>query len=138
MSVDHSRMNTTYDRNRGWLPLSCGMGTEPLRTSKSLIVTRPVHLGGDQIGTICLESNLQEVSARQQAYSVIMLAAFAMALLAAYALSATMQRVISGPILHLAQTARLISTTRTYSSRAEKQTDDETGRFVDDFNGMLA
>ena len=132
------RIFTTYDRNRGWLPLDCGMETEPRRRSASLIVTRPVHLGSDQIGTVCLESNLQEVTARQRAYAVIMLAAFAMALLAAYALSATMQRLISGPILHLAQTARLISTTRTYSSRAEKQTEDETGRLVDDFNGMLA
>ncbi len=132
------RIFTTYDRNRGWLPLSCGMETESLRTSASLVVTRPVRLGRDQIGTVCLESNLQEVNARRRAYAVIMLAAFAMALLAAYALSATMQRLISGPILHLAQTARLVSTTRTYSSRAEKQTEDETGRLVDDFNGMLA
>jgi two-component system sensor histidine kinase/response regulator len=132
------RIFTTYDRNRGWLPLECGMVTEPLRTGASLIVTRPVHLGGDQIGTVCIESDLQEVTARRRAYAVIMLAAFVMALLAAYALSATLQRLISGPILHLAQTARLVSTTRTYSSRAEKQTEDETGHLVDDFNGMLA
>jgi signal transduction histidine kinase/DNA-binding response OmpR family regulator len=134
------RVFTTYDRNRdGWLPLVCGMDkAAPLFTEASLIVARPIQLGRERIGTICLESNLQEVTARHEAYGVIMLAAFAMALLAAYALSATLQRLISGPILHLAQTARLISTTRAYSSRAEKQTEDETGRLVDDFNGMLA
>ena len=132
------RIFTTYDRNRGWLPLICGTATEPLLTADSLIVARPIQLGREQIGTVCLESNLQEVTARHEAYAVIMLAAFAMALLAAYALSATLQRLISGPILHLAQIAQLVSTTRTYSARATKHTEDETGRLVDDFNGMLA
>ena len=136
------RVFTTYDLNGGRVPLACvtesGVESAPLFTGTSLIVTRPIQLERGRIGTVCLESNLQEVTARHRAYGVIMLAAFGMALLAAYATSAALQRVISGPILHLAQTARLVTTTRTYSARAEKETEDETGRLVDDFNGMLA
>src|SRR5258705_8104041 len=64
------RIFTTYDRNRGWLPLICGTETKPVFTADSLTVARPIQLGREQIGTVCLESNLQEVTARHQAYAV--------------------------------------------------------------------
>src|SRR5712691_11550791 len=108
---------TTYDRTQGWLPLACGAAGTSQTSNALVIVTRAIVLGREQIGTVCLESDLQEVTARHRAYAFIMLAAFAVALLAAFTLSATLQRVISAPILHLAQIARIVSTTQMYSSR---------------------
>ena len=57
--------------------------------------------------------------------------------LVAFALSSRLQAVISGPILRLAETARAISTSRTYDVRAASGARDELGRLVDDFNLML-
>ena len=132
------RAFSEYGHDNSGRPMACGSETQPVYAAGLLIVTRAITLNGDRIGTICVESDLAGVAVRHRAYFTIMLGVLAFAMLAAYLLSGQLQRLISGPILNLAQTARIVSTTQTYSSRAEKRTDDETGRLVDDFNGMLA
>jgi light-regulated signal transduction histidine kinase (bacteriophytochrome) len=56
----------------------------------------------------------------------------------ARAISAVLQRRVSGPILELADTARAVSVNRDYSVRAKKQGNDELGLLSDAFNQMLA
>jgi len=56
---------------------------------------------------------------------------------AAYLASLRLQRVISGPILSLAGTAKTISEDKDYSARAIKKSDDEVGSLIDAFNDML-
>src|SRR5262249_24543630 len=46
--------------------------------------------------------------------------------------------VISGPVLQLSETARVVSHEKDYSLRAEKQSEDEVGVLIDSFNDMLA
>jgi PAS domain S-box-containing protein len=53
-------------------------------------------------------------------------------------LSAKLQRIISEPLVRLAQTAKEVSVGRNYSIRAEKSGEDELGRLVDSFNEMLS
>jgi signal transduction histidine kinase/CheY-like chemotaxis protein len=60
------------------------------------------------------------------------------AALIAFLFSSRLQRIISGPILSLAHTARIVSEQKDYSVRAEKRTDDEIGFLIDRFNEMLA
>jgi signal transduction histidine kinase/CheY-like chemotaxis protein len=60
------------------------------------------------------------------------------AALIAFLFSSRLQRIISGPILSLADTARVVSEQKNYSVRAEKRTDDEIGFLIDRFNGMLS
>ena len=55
-----------------------------------------------------------------------------------FILSARLQRVISGPVLKLAETARSVSENKDYSVRAEKHGDDEVGALIESFNEMLA
>ncbi len=55
----------------------------------------------------------------------------------ALAISNALQRRISGPILELADTARVVSVNRDYSVRAKKHGNDELGLFTDAFNQML-
>src|SRR5262249_1110224 len=58
--------------------------------------------------------------------------------LVVFLISLKLQRVISGPILHLAQTAKIVSVEKNYAIRAVKQAQDELGLLVDGFNEMLA
>jgi PAS domain S-box-containing protein len=54
-----------------------------------------------------------------------------------YLLGAQFQKILSKPILDLADTARSISQDRNYSLRATKTSEDEVGTLIDGFNGML-
>ena len=57
--------------------------------------------------------------------------------LVAFLVSLKLQKVISGPIVSLAEVARTVSKKRDYSIRAVKQNNDEVGSLIDDFNEML-
>ena len=52
-------------------------------------------------------------------------------------LSNLLQRVISRPIFHLAETAKSVSDGKNYSVRATKEGNDELGQLVDRFNEMI-
>jgi signal transduction histidine kinase len=67
----------------------------------------------------------------------IALAVMAMVLLIAYFVAHRLQQQISGPILELAETARLFSERTDYTVRARKRGKDELGRLTDAFNQML-
>src|SRR5437899_3188569 len=102
-----------------------------------LTLFRPIMRGGEQIGTIYLQSTLQEMNARLSRYSEIGGAIVLGASLIAFLFSSRLQRVISEPILSLAHTARIVSEQKNYSVRAEKRTGDEIGFLIDRFNEML-
>ena len=57
--------------------------------------------------------------------------------LMAYLVSLRLQRVISGPLLGLAEVAKVVSEKEDYSTRASKQSNDEVGLLIDAFNEML-
>jgi Signal transduction histidine kinase len=103
-----------------------------------LILFHPIGRGGDRIGTIYLQYSLQEMNARLTRYAVLAGAIVVAAALIGFLFSSRLQRVISGPILSLAQTARVVSEQKKYSLRADKHTNDEVGFLIDRFNEMLA
>jgi PAS domain S-box-containing protein len=57
--------------------------------------------------------------------------------LVAYLVSSKLQRVISGPVVGLAEIARVVSEEKNYSVRAVKRNNDEVGLLIDAFNSML-
>jgi PAS domain S-box-containing protein len=81
---------------------------------------------------------MKELSSRLKRYTgivfIIMLASSLVALL----LSSKLRRVISEPILALAQTMKVVSINQNYSVRALKYSEDEIGLLIDGFNQMLA
>ncbi len=97
----------------------------------------PIRRGGERIGSIYLQYSLQEMNARLTRYVGLAGAIVLGAALIAFLFSSRLQRIISGPILSLAQTARIVSEQKNYSVRAEKRTDDEIGFLIDRFNEML-
>ena len=98
----------------------------------------PIRRGGERIGSIYLQYSLQEMNARLTRYAGLAGAIVLGAALIAFLFSSRLQRIISGPILSLAHTAKIVSEQKNYSVRAEKRTDDEIGFLIDRFNGMLS
>jgi signal transduction histidine kinase/HAMP domain-containing protein/ActR/RegA family two-component response regulator len=107
-------------------------------TGNQLDLFRPIEQKGEMVGTIFVASNLKGLSARLAHYTGIVAAVFLISLLASLALSSRLQRLVSHPILQLAQVARLVALEKNYSLRANKLSQDEIGQLVDRFNEMLA
>ena len=125
-------------RPLGSLPVS--PGAEGFRFAAShLSGFQPVEQKGRRLGTLYLEFDTGSIMDEWLWGSFqIALAVMALVLLVAYALSRSLQKQISGPILTLAETARIVSERRDYSVRAAKLGDDELGSLTDAFNQMLA
>ncbi len=105
--------------------------------SRRLVVFEPMIFGGERIGSVCILASLNELDAVWKNY----LAATALIMLcsgvAAFALSSDLQKIVSEPIVHLTETALLITQRKDYSVRAEQEQEDELGVLVQAFNGML-
>jgi PAS domain S-box-containing protein len=102
-----------------------------------LYLFRPIVQRNQTVGTIFVASDLSELHERLARYPVIVGEMLAAALLVAFILSARLHRVITDPILHLAQVARTVATDKNYSIRAQKESDNELGRLIGVFNEML-
>jgi two-component system sensor histidine kinase/response regulator len=101
------------------------------------IVSRPIQLKGETIGTIYVKSDLQALYASTVRFVGIISIAILISFVTAYLLASRLQRVISEPILNLAATASAVSLGKDYSLRAVKKSNDEIGSLVDRFNEML-
>jgi signal transduction histidine kinase len=103
----------------------------------SLLVAEPVEFEGRLLGTLVLRAELHELGERQRQFAaiagIILLGSVALAL----GLSRLVEKTISAPILHLAETARIVSTGRDYSVRAAREGRDELSRLTTTFNEML-
>ncbi len=104
----------------------------------SLVVFQGVYNdNGTRLGTVYLESNTRELTARQQRYFVILALVTLGSLVVALLLASQLQKLVSGPILHLAEIETRVSKEKDYSLRAVKEADDELGLLIDGFNDML-
>jgi signal transduction histidine kinase len=102
-----------------------------------LTLSSGVFLDGERIGTILIRSDLSGLKQRTRLFMESLLLLVSIIGLFTYLVSLKVQRLISRPILGLADIARRISEREDYSLRAEKQSADEVGFLVDSFNGML-
>ncbi len=104
---------------------------------ESLIITRPVLLNGEPIGTICLRGSLDPLYLRLRRSILVIIGTVFLSSLTAYLISARLQRLISQPILRLADVARLVSEKKEYTIRVESASRDEVGLLIQAFNEML-
>ena len=102
-----------------------------------LMLFHRVYAGPDFVGTLYLESDLQAQYELLAHYAGIVLLLISVAWVLTLFLSGRLQRVISRPIFHLAETTRTVSADKNYAVRATKHGSDELGRLTDDFNEML-
>jgi len=92
----------------------------------------------EPLGSIYVQSSLTQMYSRLRNYLGVVAAVMLVAAAVSFFLSARLQRVISGPVLKLAETAHVVSREKDYSVRAQKHADDEVGVLIESFNDMLA
>ena len=103
-----------------------------------LLLSRPVVLEGEVVGTVTIESDLSSLWAQATAFGFVV----ALVLLGTVGLSillaSRIQRAISSPLLRLTAVTRAIAQDRRYDLHVEGSSDGEIGELIDGFNGMLA
>ncbi len=102
-----------------------------------LIIYEPIVLEDEQVGTVVLVSDLGPLKENIKSNSIIILSVTVIVFFSVYLLAARLQRIISKPILALANLSRHVYQKRDYSQRAENASDDEIGTLVNAFNLML-
>ncbi len=107
-------------------------------TASHLDVFRKIYTQSDFVGTLYVESDLTEINDRFKKFAGIVLFLAMVSLLFTLFLADWLQRFISRPIFHLAETTRSIASEKNYAARATREGEDELGRLIDDFNEMLA
>lgn len=103
---------------------------------QSVVVFKRIVDKGEILGTVYLRGNYglwKRILEYAQISAIVMLGA----MLVAYFLSARMQRIVTRPILAIADVAREVVAQGDYSRRAEKTSSDEVGVLADSFNTML-
>ena len=102
-----------------------------------LVVFKPIVDRGRTLGTIHLRARY-ELYDRVATYGGIAVIVAIAAMLVALLVSAWLQRIITRPILAIAEIARDVMAQGDYSRRAERISEDEVGSLVDAFNNMLS
>jgi signal transduction histidine kinase len=104
---------------------------------EDLIVFRRVVNDREILGTVYLRADY-ELYDRLLGYLGIAAIVAAAAMLVAYFLSRLLQRVVTRPLLAIADVAREVTEKRNFALRAEKLSQDEIGKLAESFNTMLA
>ena len=103
-----------------------------------LLIFNSVLQEKEVVGTVCIQYDLKGIQIETIQSAVIFGVVVCIAFLIIWGLSASLQRVVSTPILSLTQIARKVSEEKDFSVRAEKHVHDEIGVLIDGFNDMLA
>jgi len=106
----------------------------------NLLVTAPVKVKGEQVGTLYLRSDYRQTFLELFSfYGLVVLGIVIVSIGLAAFLSSRLGRTITNPVLQLAQTARIVGEKKDYSIRvAVDSRGDELGRLAESFNDMLS
>jgi PAS domain S-box-containing protein len=135
----HGEVFAKYSRDAidsNFSPPPFGDGGASIANNRIVLFQR-IILNGESIGGLFIEADLDDLSDRTVHFAKIASLVLLASLGIAYLLCSVLQRVISGPIQELAETAASVTIHENYSIRAKKSTDDEIGFLFDQFNGML-
>jgi PAS domain S-box-containing protein len=108
--------------------------------SGHLLVTQPVKLKGDVVGTLYLRSDYRRTFLELLGiYGLVVAGLIVVSTFLAAFLSSRLGRTITNPVLQLAQTAQIVGEKKDYSVRAVVGSrGDELGRLAESFNEMLS
>jgi signal transduction histidine kinase/CheY-like chemotaxis protein len=110
---------------------------EPYFEGDHLQHFRSVRRDGEILGTVYIREDLEELHSRTATYTRAAAIVVLGSLLVALVLSSRLQKLISAPILRLADVESRVSREKDFSLRATKDSDDELGILIDGFNEML-
>ena len=105
--------------------------------SDGLILFRKIVFKGEMIGTVYIQSDLEEMNARLWQYFVIIFVVFLASSSVALFISSRLQGKLTQPLFHLVETAQTVSREKDYTIRAVTDSKDEMGILVRAFNEML-
>ncbi len=111
--------------------------TEQRFTDERLETYREIVRAGKKLGTLYVGVELDELRARVWRSLATLGVLLAGCSLVALLLAAKLQGAIAEPLVELARVAAKVAAQRDYTVRARKRGEDETGRLIDIFNGML-
>ena len=101
-------------------------------------IFKPVMAGPERVGTLYMQMELSDLPRRLLQYCSIAGVLGISVLGVALAVSLQLQKIISQPILHVAEVARQVSERKDYSLRVNRVREDELGALINAFNQMLA
>jgi len=101
------------------------------------ILVNPIIFSGKKIGWIYMEVSMEGLSNRLEKFLFTALFVFFVSGIIAYLFAISLQHYITQPLINLQHVLRTITKSRDYSLRAKKESTDEFGSLVDDFNRML-
>ena len=107
-------------------------------TKNSLNLFQKVYFEGDVLGTLFIQTDLRVMRERLNTYLGIIAGVLISVTAVAFLMSLRLQKLISGPISSLADTANRVASEKNYSVRAVKHSEDEMGQLIDRFNEMLS
>ena len=97
----------------------------------------PVMMDGRKVSTVIITADIGELTARMSRFLWVVGLILVGAALVGYAVATKLQHVISDPVLHLADTMHRVMSSKDYSLRATRESDNELGRLMTGFNLML-
>jgi signal transduction histidine kinase/DNA-binding response OmpR family regulator len=101
-------------------------------------LARSIIFQGKPTGVVYLRSDMGAINDRLKSYAVITIVVFLASLVVALLISKISQRVISEPVIQLAQTVRIVSNEKNYSIRAATNRNrDEVSTLIESVNEML-
>jgi signal transduction histidine kinase/CheY-like chemotaxis protein len=105
--------------------------------AETLTLFKSVYLNGDKTGSIAIVSDLSAFRTRIVEYVKIAILVLLASVLATWLVSSRLLRVITDPMLHLAEVAGNVSAREDYTLRAVPRGEDEVGMVIRAFNQML-
>lgn len=133
------RIFATYpvDCPRDQFPPAPKENTREFIDGFSLALSEEIVRDGKKLGAVYLRGTMTDLWTQLSHYIVIVGLVVPISLFAGVFLSQRVQRLVSDPIIELAQTAQEISTKGDHSIRVHKHSNDELGALFDEFNAML-
>ncbi|HEX7523004.1 MAG TPA: response regulator [Candidatus Deferrimicrobium sp.] len=104
---------------------------------RAIDAVSPIMIGGQRVGTVVLRASFQELGNRMERYLLLCVLVLFGAFLGAYLISRRLAPLISGPIVDLARTMRLVSKEQDFSIRCVERGGNEIGTLIEGFNEML-
>jgi signal transduction histidine kinase/CheY-like chemotaxis protein len=103
-----------------------------------IALAQTIMFQGKLTGFVYISSDLRAINDRLKTYALIAAAVLALSLIVALLISRISQRVISQPVVQLAETVRFVSYNKDYSIRAAvTRNRDEVSTLIESFNEML-
>ncbi len=101
------------------------------------LVDQPIYYGGKNIGTLHMVFSLDPLVRQKIQLAQFLAFVFTGALLLIILIGHSLQKLISGPLVRLAQIVVTVSREKDYALRVDVTSKDETGQLTGSFNQML-